>query len=46
MYTFSYTISIHIGVDMYNLYTYPSGHVYFFAISIHIGVDMYNLYTY
>ena len=45
MYTFS-AISIHIRVYMYNLYTYPSGHVYFLAIFIHIGVDMYNLYTY
>lgn len=36
---------IHIEIYMYDLYTYPSGHVYFFAISIHIGVDMYNLYT-
>ena len=39
-------IFIHIGVDMYNFYAYPSGHVYFSAIFIHIGVDMYNFYTY
>ena len=46
-------IFIHIGIDMYNSYTYPSEHVYFLAvflyisaficiICIHIHPDMYT----